>query len=156
MFQVNQASANWYGRVREVALGAFAHQELPFEKLVEELKPERSLSYTPLFQVVFAFQSMNTPPPALPGLRVTLPYIENTTAKFDLTLLATETEAGINCTFEYNTDLFEAATIARMLDHLQRLFEAAVANPLQRIGDLPLLSARREVSVVDGLEQHGD
>ena len=135
-------------RVQEVALGAFAHQELPFEKLVEELKPERSLSYTPLFQVVFAFQSMNTPPPALPGLRVTLPYIENTTAKFDLTLLATETEAGINCTFEYNTDLFEAATIARMLDHLQRLFEAAVANPLQRIDDLPLLSAAEKFQLL--------
>jgi amino acid adenylation domain-containing protein len=128
------------GRVREVALGAYAHQELPFEKLVEELKPERSLSYTPLFQVVFAFESANTPPPALPGLRLSVPYIENTTAKFDLTFLATERKTGINCTLEYNTDLFEAATITRMLDHLQRLFEAAIANPSRRVGDLPLLS----------------
>ncbi|HKN84164.1 MAG TPA: amino acid adenylation domain-containing protein, partial [Pyrinomonadaceae bacterium] len=131
-------------RVQEVALGAFAHQELPFEKLVEELKPERSLSYTPLFQVVFAFQSVSTPPPALQGLRLTAPYIENTTAKFDLTFLATETEAGINCTLEYNTDLFDETTITRMLGHLRRLFEAAVANPLQRIGDLPLLNAAEQ------------
>ncbi len=129
------------GRVREVALGAYAHQELPFEKLVEELKPERSLSYTPLFQVVFAFQSANTPPPPLAGLRLSNRSIENTTAKFDLTFLATEREAGINCTFEYNTDLFEAGTIARMLEHLQRLFEVVVANPAQRVGDLTLLSA---------------
>ncbi|HET6978722.1 MAG TPA: amino acid adenylation domain-containing protein [Pyrinomonadaceae bacterium] len=128
-------------RVQEVAVGAFAHQELPFEKLVEELKPERSLSYAPLFQVVFAFTSINTPPPDLPELRLSVPYIENTTAKFDLTFLATDTEGGINCTLEYNTDLFDAATITRMLDHLQRLFEAVVANPLQRVGDLPLLSA---------------
>ncbi len=129
------------GRVREVALGALAHQELPFEKLVEELKPERSLSYTPLFQVVFAFQSVNASAPALTGLQVSVPYIENTTAKFDLTFLATETEDGINCTFEYNTDLFEAGTIARMLEHLQRLIEVVVANPAQRVGDLTLLSA---------------
>src|SRR5437868_307352 len=131
-------------RVQEVALSAFAHQELPFEKLVEELKPERSLSYTPLFQVVFAFQSVNTTPPALQGLRLTAPYIENTTAKFDLTFLATETETGINCTLEYNTDLFDETTITRMLGHLRRLFEAAVANPLQRIGDLPLLNAAEQ------------
>ena len=129
------------GRVREVALGAYAHQELPFEKLVEELKPERSLSYAPLFQVVFAFQSANTPaPPALSGLWLSVPSLENTTAKFDLTLLATDREAGINCTLEYNTDLFEAATIRRMLEHLQRLLAAAVANPLQRVGDLPPVS----------------
>jgi amino acid adenylation domain-containing protein len=132
------------GRVQEVALGAFAHQELPFEKLVEELNPERSLSYTPLFQVVFAFQSVNTSPHALPGLRLTTPYIENTTAKFDLTFLATEREAGINCSLEYNTDLFDVATITRMLDHLRNLFEAAVANPSQRVGDLPLLSAAEQ------------
>jgi amino acid adenylation domain-containing protein len=127
-------------RVREVALGAYAHQELPFEKLVEELRPERSLSYAPLFQVVFAFQSVTSRSPSLPGIRLSVPYIENTTAKFDLTLLATETEAGINCSLEYNTDLFDAATITRMLDHLRRLFEAAVANPSRPIGDLPLLS----------------
>jgi amino acid adenylation domain-containing protein len=131
-------------RVQEVALSAYAHQELPFEKLVEELKPERSLSYAPLFQVVFAFQSINIQPPALTGLRLSVPYIENTTAKFDLTFLAIDTEAGINCSLEYNTDLFDAATITRMLDHLQRLFEAAVANPLQRVGDLPLLSVAEQ------------
>ena len=131
-------------RVQEVALGVFAHQELPFEKLIEELKPERSLSYAPLFQVVFAYQSINIQPPALTGLRLSVPFIENQTAKFDLTFLALDTEAGIQCSLEYNTDLFDAATITRMLDHLQRLFEAAVANPLQRVGDLPLLSAAEQ------------
>jgi amino acid adenylation domain-containing protein len=136
-------------RVQEVVVGAYAHQELPFEKLVEELKPERSLSYAPLYQVVFAYQSITTQPPALTGLQLSVPFVENTTAKFDLTFLATETEGGINCTFEYNTDLFEAATIKRMLGHLRNLFEAAVADPLQRIGDLPLLSAAEQDQLVE-------
>ncbi len=136
-------------RVQEVTLGGLAHQELPFEKLVEELKPERSLSYAPLYQVVFAFQSINISPPALPGLRLSVPHIENTTAKFDLTFLAIDTEAGINCSLEYNTDLFDAATITRMLEHLQRLFEAAVANPLQRVGDLPLLSPAEQFQLLN-------
>ncbi len=127
-------------RTREVALEAYAHQDLPFEKLVEELRPERSLSHTPLFQVMFALQ--NAPPDALelPGLTLTPMALENRIAKFDLTLSLVEESGRLRGRLEYNTDLFDAATIARMAGHLQTLLEGIVADPEQRVSDLPLLT----------------
>src|SRR5207245_1139841 len=94
------------GRVRETTLGAYAHQDLPFERLVEVLQPERDLRYTPLFQVMFALQ--NTPMPALDlaGLTISPVPISSQTAKFDLTLTMLETDQGLSGWFEYNTDLF--------------------------------------------------
>ena len=128
-------------RVREVALGAYAHQDLPFERLVEKLQPQRDLSHMPLFQVMFALQSAQTPALELAGLDVTFLEVENTTAKFDLTLHIEDTEQGLKGSLEYNTDLFDATTIKRMLEHLQILLEGVVADPEQRISSLPLLSA---------------
>ncbi|MEH2216142.1 MAG: amino acid adenylation domain-containing protein [Nostoc sp.] len=127
-------------RVREVALGAYAHQDLPFELLVEQLQPQRDLSYTPLFQVMFVLQ--NAPMSALefPGLTLTPLESNSDSAKFDLTLQMTETEEGLVGSLEYNTDLFEEKTIHRMADHLQTLLEGVVANPQQRLSELPLLS----------------
>ncbi len=127
-------------RVREVALEAYDHQDVPFEKLVEELQPQRDTSRTPLFQVMLTLQ--NTPGKALelPGLRLTQQELERGTAKFDLTLSMVEGPEGLRGACEYNTDLFEAATITRMLGHLQTLLEGVVANPAQRLSTLPLLT----------------
>jgi non-ribosomal peptide synthetase component F len=139
-------------QLRETTLGAYAHQDLPFERLVEELRPERHLSHNPLFQVMFVLQNMPgsggtaadaaaaaaapPPGPAQPG-----------TAKFDLSLALAESADGIAGAFEYNTDLFDAATIARMAGHFRHLLDAIVAEPDLPIGRLALLSAaeRRQI-----------
>lgn len=128
------------GRVRETALGAYAHQDLPFEQLVEHLKPERNLSHSPLFQVMFVWQNSPGPPLELPGIRAEPVKIERGTAKFDLTLFLEESAAGLTAALEYNTGLFEAATITRMAGHFQTLLSGAVAHPGQRLADLPLLT----------------
>ncbi|MUG96208.1 amino acid adenylation domain-containing protein [Scytonema sp. UIC 10036] len=132
------------GRVREVVLGAYQHQELPFEKLLETLQLERSTSHSPLFQVMFALQ--NTPMPALEfvGLKLSPLEIDNKTAKFDLTLDLEETPNGLKGWLEYSTDLFDASTIKRMAGHFQTLLEGIVANPEQRLSDLPLLTPAEE------------
>ncbi|MBW3585942.1 MAG: amino acid adenylation domain-containing protein, partial [Cyanobacteria bacterium 0813] len=132
------------GRVREVALGAYTHQDLPFEKLVEELQLERDLSRNPLFQVMFVFQ--NAPISALEfrGLSLTPLEVHNGTAKFDLTLELEESAEGIRGWFEYNTDLFDPLTITWMANNFQTLVEGIVAHPEQRLCDLPLLSAAQE------------
>ena len=136
------------GRVREVALGAYAHQDLPFEKLVEELQLERDLSRNPLFQVMFVLQ--NAPISALEfrGLSLTPLEVHNGTAKLDLTLALEETSEGIKGGVEYNTDLFEAATITRMVGHFQTLLESIVANPEQHLWDLPLLTAAEQHQIL--------
>jgi amino acid adenylation domain-containing protein len=129
-------------RVREVALGAFSHQDVPFEKLVEELQPERNLSYSPLFQVTFALQNTSMPALQFVGIELNTFQINNNTAKFDLSLDLSETEDCISGYFEYNTDLFNAETIARMSEHFQTLLEGIIANPDQCLGELPILPAR--------------
>jgi len=131
-------------RVREVALGAYAHQDLPFEKLVEELQHERDRSRTPLFQVMFVLQNTPTSALELPGLTVNSLDLDSGTAKFDLTLFIMETAQGLRASLEYNTDLFNAATITRMLGNFQTLLEGIVANPQQHLSDLPLLTAAEQ------------
>lgn len=131
-------------RVREVALGAAAHQDLPFEKLVEELQPERDLSRTPLFQVMFALQNIRTETLALQDLQVSAAGATPAIAKFDLTLFMSETNGEIAGTFEYNTDLFDHSTIGRMIQHFQQLLEAIAANPDQRVSDLRLLTSAEQ------------
>jgi len=128
-------------RVKEVALGAYSHQDLPFEKLVEELNPERNLSHSPVFQVMFTVQNAPRETPALSGLTITRVPMPSVTAKLDLSLFLTETATGLNCWFEYNTDLFHEATIERMAAHFETLLEGIVANPEQRLTELPLLTA---------------
>jgi amino acid adenylation domain-containing protein/non-ribosomal peptide synthase protein (TIGR01720 family) len=127
-------------RVREVTLGAYAHQDLPFEQLVEALQPERNLSHQPLFQVMFALQNAPMPALELPNLTLSSLEIESGTAKFDLTLSMEDTEQGLVGSLEYNTDLFHGTTISRMLGHFQTLLEGIVAEPEQRLSDLPLLT----------------
>ncbi len=144
-------------RVREVTLGAYAHQDMPFDLLVEELQPQRDLSYTPLFQVMFVLQNAPKSEIELSGL--TLSFLDNNseTAMFDLTLYMEETEEGLVGTFEYNTDLFEDNTICRMVGHLQTLLEGIVANPQARLSQLPLLTEpERQTLLVEWNNQKAD
>jgi len=127
-------------RVREVALEAQTHQDLPFEKLVEELQPERNLNQTPLFQVMFGFQNARKQRETIPGLTVTPVDAGTVTAKFDLTLSMNEGEKGITGELEYNSDLFKVTTIDRLLAHYRTLLEAMVDDPDQRLSDVEILS----------------
>ncbi|MFG6101407.1 amino acid adenylation domain-containing protein [Leptothoe sp. EHU-05/26/07-4] len=126
-------------RVRKVMMGAYANQDLPFERLVEELQPERDADRNPLYQVSFDFQ--NTPKVGfeLPGLTIAPFEIERTRALLDLGLDITETDSKLECFWEYNTDLFEWSTVKRMAGHFQTLLEAIATNPQQRVSELPLL-----------------
>ncbi|MEA5552711.1 amino acid adenylation domain-containing protein [Anabaena cylindrica UHCC 0172] len=128
------------GRVRRVTWEAYDHQDLPFEKLVEELQPERDLSYSPLFQTMFAMQNTSDMDVLLPGLTSTTLPQSNSTAKLDLIVDMRETSTGLMGVFEYNTDLFDDQAIARMANHLQNLLLAIVNHPEQRIAELPLLT----------------
>jgi amino acid adenylation domain-containing protein len=128
------------GRVREVTLGAYDHQDLPFERLVEELQPVRDLSYSPLFQAMFALQNISTKPVELPDLTLSWVTMSNNSAMFDLTLSMWESEEGLNGFFEYNTDLFDGATIARMTDHFETLLGGVVVDSNQHLSELPLLT----------------
>jgi amino acid adenylation domain-containing protein len=135
-------------RVREVSLGAYSHQDLPFELLVDQLQPERDLSHTPLFQVMFVLQ--NAPMSALELSGLTLSFLESNSnsAKFDLTLYITETVDGLLGSLEYNTNLFEESSIQRMVVHLQMLLEGIVANSKQRLSELPLLTESEQHQLI--------
>lgn len=126
-------------KIRKVTLDAYAHQDMPLEKLVMELKPERSSSYAPLFQVMFVLQNAPAHPPELANISASHLDVGTETAKFDLILSITDTPQGLQTGFEYNADLFEDSTIGRMLEHLRTLLEAIALSPEQRISDLPLL-----------------
>ncbi|MCT7967810.1 amino acid adenylation domain-containing protein [Laspinema sp. D1] len=128
------------GRVREVALQAYTHQDLLFEQLVEALQPTRDLSYTPLFQVMFSLDDDLVPAVELPELSVSSYPVEIGTAKFDLGLSMENTASGLVAEWEYSTDLFDEATISRMAGHFQTLLEGIVANPTQTISEFFLLT----------------
>ncbi|HEY0097576.1 MAG TPA: condensation domain-containing protein, partial [Pyrinomonadaceae bacterium] len=125
-------------RVREVTLEAYAHQDLPFEVLVEALAPERKANYTPLFQVWFVFQNAPLQPMKLPGLTLEPLPNESQTAQFDVALSMRESEQGIEGHMDYNTDLFNADTIIEMQKHFILILEAMVANPQTQLLDIPL------------------
>ncbi|MBW4594952.1 MAG: amino acid adenylation domain-containing protein [Brasilonema angustatum HA4187-MV1] len=131
-------------RVREMAMEAYSHQNLPFEMLVEALQPERDLSHTPLFQVMFALQNASMSQVELIGLTVSSLPLEGTTAKFDLTLAMENTNTGLVGVWEYSTDLFDPSTIERMTGHFVTLLEAIVANSTERISQLPILTKVEE------------
>ncbi|MCI0399626.1 MAG: amino acid adenylation domain-containing protein [Chloroflexi bacterium] len=127
-------------RVRRLFSEAYAHQDLPFEQLVETLHPTRDLSRHPLFQVVFAMQNVPDAEFTLPGLVVTPVEVETQTSKFDLTLFLTDTGRYFVGSIEYSTDLFDAETIARMAGHYRTLLAGVAANPDLRLSELPLLT----------------
>ncbi len=131
-------------QARQRALEAQAHQDLPFEQLVEALQPERNASHNPLFQVLFNHQSeirSVTPEVQLEDLRLEGLAWDGQTAQFDLTLDIQEDENGIWASFDYATDLFDASTVERLAGHWRNLLRGIVANPRQRLGELPLLDA---------------
>jgi amino acid adenylation domain-containing protein/non-ribosomal peptide synthase protein (TIGR01720 family)/FkbM family methyltransferase len=128
-------------QVRETTLAAYAHQELPFEKLVDAVQPRRQLGRSPLFQVMFVLQNAPASELSATGLRLRQVDLEGWKSSFELTFSLTETAEGFAGLIEYSTDLFEASTIERMARHFQRLLEGVVAHPEQRLADVPLLSA---------------
>ncbi|HEY0512065.1 MAG TPA: amino acid adenylation domain-containing protein [Thermoanaerobaculia bacterium] len=136
-------------RVRREALAVFAHSDLPFEKLVEELQPDRNLSHNPLFQVMFALQTAGGGGLALPGLTLAPLTVDRGLAKLDLTLDMVEAPGAFDGYFEYSTDLFEEATIARLAGHFEVLLAAVLAEPDRGVGELPMLSPeeRRQLLV---------
>lgn len=126
-------------RVRETALNAYAHQDLPFDLLVAELQPERETTYTPLFRTMFTLQRAPSSDLALPGLELDDLRIRNGSAKFDLTLFLWESQDGIEAEIEYSTDLFDESTIIRWGGHLRRLLAAIAEQPHARLIDLQMM-----------------
>jgi amino acid adenylation domain-containing protein len=143
--------ADLLARVREVTLDAYAHQDLPFEKLVEELRPERGLSHTPVFQVMLIVQNAPLAPPAIEGLELQPLPVDTGTAKFDLTLGVVDRPGGSRLVqAEYARDLFDRSTVARLLGSLTSLLDAATADPGRRLSALPLLTdAERHQTLVE-------
>jgi amino acid adenylation domain-containing protein len=127
-------------QVKKAALDSYTHQDIPLEKLVEELQPGRDLSRNPLFQVIFALQNMPAATMELSGLTITRIEIEDSTSKFDLEVSLEERKEGIGGSFVFNTDLFNGSTIERMAGHYLKILEGIVADPDQRLSELPLLT----------------
>ncbi|GLV53939.1 hypothetical protein KDH_07900 [Dictyobacter sp. S3.2.2.5] len=140
----NPAFLELLQRVRETTLDAYAHQDLPFEKLVETLQPEREQNRSPLFQVMFVYQHAVAARNAPAHLVVTPVENEKCTAKFDLTLSVAETGKTLNCVLEYSTDLFTAQTIQRFLQHWQLLLEGIVQSPELRLNQFAILSVQEQ------------
>jgi hypothetical protein len=140
-------------QVRAIALDAYMHQDVPFEKLVEALVPQRSLDTHPLFQVMFTFQNIPKQVFEIPGLSIKEVAFEAGIAKFDLSAEVWEDD-NFHCQFEYSTDLFERSTIVRMLDHFENLLHAALQNPDRRLSELPLMNDRERALVL--LEESND
>ena len=139
------------GRVRKVCVDAYVHQDLPFERLVEELHIERDLSRNPIFQVMFVLQNASVHAVELPGLSLSPVIADGGTTHFDLTLHIADTEQGLLGTVAYNTDLFDADTITRMLSHLQTLLEAIVKDPDRHLSELSLLTDIERHQVLVGV-----
>src|ERR1051325_4711949 len=140
-------------RVREVALGAYEHQDLPFDKLVEELQPERQLNRNPLFQIVFAVHTGLAGELNVPQLNVRQLPATSQTSKYDVSLEFVDTENSLSGFLEYSTELFTAETIERLLTHYQTLLEALVNDPQQSITHLPLLPKQERQQLLRGLNQ---
>jgi amino acid adenylation domain-containing protein len=136
------------GRVREVALGAYAHQDLPFEVLVEALQPERNLSRNPLFQVMFALHNVPTAPLELADLTLKSLKSDTGTAQVDLSLDLVETSEGLLATLEYSTDLFGEEMIQRLLGHFQVLLTSLIADPDQLLSQLSLLTPAEQHQIL--------
>jgi amino acid adenylation domain-containing protein len=142
------------GRVRETTLGAYANQEMPFERLVEELRPERDLSRNPLFQIMFVLQNTRSDLQLDP--QHTAPQFSVGTSKFDLTLSATETAGGLLTIFEYNTALFDNSTVVSIAENFRRALENAAADPSRRLSELLLLDGEERRRLTAGCNQTDD
>ncbi len=141
------------GQVKETALGAFANQDLPFEKLIEAVQPERNLNIPPIFQVLFTFQNLPLAKVKVADLEFEPVDVDNKTVKYDLTLSLEETPEGIRGGFGYNTDLFERDTIERMIEHFKNLLSEITGSPDKRISDLSILSEREKKLILHDWNQ---
>ena len=139
-FENNPSFKELLAQVRETTLKAYEHQDVPFEQVVEALQPQRSLSHSPLFQVMFVLQNAPIGDVKLPGVTLSSIQLESTIAKFDLTLSITETDQGLLAEWEYNTDLFDGSTIEQMAGHFQNLLEAIVEDPSEEVSSFTFLS----------------
>ena len=134
-------------QARRVALEAYAHQDVPFEQVVEALQPDRNLARNPLFQVLFALQDFPLPTLELPDLTLTPQAIESATARFDLALEIRESQDGLACSFEYSTDMFDASSISDMAAHFSRLLAAVVNSPQQQIKEIDVITDQEQESL---------
>ena len=148
-FDDDPTFAAYLSRLRKHALEAYAHRDLPFEVLVDELQLARDLSYHPLFQVMFSWEEAAPDRLTLTGLELGTIEVENHTSQFDLTLKVGEVDGRLRCTMQYNTALFEAGTIRRMLVQFERLLASAVSNPEQHISELELLNSAERRQLMD-------
>ena len=139
-------------RTREVSWGAYAHQDLPFEILVKELRPERDMRHSPFFQVMFVLQNMPAEAASIPGLQVTPVQVSCGTSMFDLSFFVTERDECLESLVEYNTDLFDPDTIWRMIGHYQRLLEGIVSQPAAAAVRIAHFDGQRTSSDTGGME----
>jgi non-ribosomal peptide synthetase component F len=150
----NPTFAELLERVRETTFGAYAHQDTPFDRLVEALKVERSLEYSPIFQVKFVYQNAPMPPLELPELTVQVMGIESGTTKVDLQLTLWEDKDGLKGWLEYNAHLFDATTISRLSNQFVMLLNTIVTQPQLRLSDLDqvLRDANRQLESISARE----
>jgi amino acid adenylation domain-containing protein len=136
-------------QAQQIYVSAYAHQDIPFGKLVEKLCPSRSFSYSPIFQVMFVLQNalVELSPPVDFDLKPL--NVETGTSQYDLTLMVEETEVGLSCTFEYNSDLLNRATIKRLVSHFETLLESIVDNPKQSIAELAILTDKEQQLLIE-------
>jgi amino acid adenylation domain-containing protein len=140
-------------RVRKMTMSAFENQDIPFERLVEVLQPDRHLNHNPLFQVMFVLQNAPMPPLELPGATMTPIYPEGDTAKFDLTVVLRESDDGFDGHIEYNTDLFDAESISNFAERYLRVLNSITSNPDLPLAELPVLSAEERTLVLNTWNQ---
>lgn len=141
-------------RVREVTLDAYAHQDLPFEMLVEELQPERDLSRNPLYEVMFVLQNTPTSVHEVSGLTLRTLEFDSGTSQLDIFLSISESEHGLTGCLEYNTDIFDSTTITQFINNFQTLLENIVVNPQQRLSELSLLNASEQEQLLFEFNQN--
>jgi amino acid adenylation domain-containing protein/thioester reductase-like protein len=135
-------------RVKKTTIEAYNNQDMPFEQIVEKVQPERSLSYSPLFQVMFILQNQRMEEFSLEGIEISQLESEHITSKFDITLTFSETEKGLIGNLEYNTDIFEESTIKRIMKHYERILESVINKPEERIDQIKLLSKEEEEEII--------
>ena len=152
-FQRNITFRELVRQVRSYALDAYTHQDVPFEKLVEGLVPQRSLDTHPLFQVMFTFQNIPKQVFQIPGLTIKEIAFEAGIAKFDLSVEVWD-DGEFHCQFEYRSDLFEQASMRRMLGHFENLLNAALQNPDARIAELSIMSAEERQQLLVEWNRH--
>jgi non-ribosomal peptide synthetase component F len=136
-------------RVRETALEAYAHQDLPFERLVEELRPGRQGTRNPLFQVMFAFQNAPMGAFKLPNLKTIMLIPETVITRFDLEVFWLQTDETLSLRMVYNMDLFHKETIERLVSHYCMLLRSIVDNPAQRLFELPMVTSQEWQQLVE-------